>query len=358
VLDYYLLSERNFLCSRCKWQGYCSESEIGHKICSLGKRDKERIAHFLANPIETDPGFLLPVRTRPKARELFSSWLVRLSSDNGISVSCFAGQVLGVGSLTSLGIIDSVRIPGFWERLSALTGIPVVTFRKMTFYGYRWTIPGIVPTSGDPSYAFMALHGGYRTTPHGLRNSGAYSACIECWREDPTPYIRKSWRQRYTTVCAKHRAIHATACNRCGQHFSASFSTRFASGRFFNSELPICRYCGADIRDQNPPLYGSDGHFPLDTYLEIEEIYDRSFERGWFSLIDSTRLLAGTLPECTPWDTPTSWRVPRYPYISSSCLVLAFQKAFNRWIIKEFGVERGIPKTQWGRYWNRRASVN
>lgn len=315
------------------------------------KRDQERVAHFLANPIETDPGVLLPVRTRPKAGELFSSWLVRLGSDNGISGVCFADQVLGVGSLTLLGIIDSVRIPGFWERLSALTGIPVVTFRKMTFYDSDWRIPGIVPTLTAPAYAFMDFHGGYRRTPYGLRNSGAYSACIECWREDPTPYIRKSWRQRYTTVCSKHRAIHATACSCCGKHFSASFSSRFSTGRFFNSEMSICRFCGADIRGQNPPFYISKEHYSLDTYLEIEEIFDRSFERGWYSLIDSTRLRIGTLPECTPWDTTTTWRVPRYPYISSTCHALAFQRAFNRWVVREFGVARGLPKTQWARHW-------
>lgn len=57
-------------------------------------------------------------------------------------------------------------------------------------------------------------------------------------------------------------------------------------------------------------------HLTLDSYIEIEEIFQRSYGRGWFSLADAERLLEGPTPHLCPWD----WRdeIPIYPYIALS----------------------------------------
>jgi hypothetical protein len=174
----------------------------------------------------------------------------------------------------------------------------------------------------------------------GLLSAGAYRACSECWREDGIPFIRRAWRQKFVTICQRHRGILATACLSCGKRFSSSFSIHLSLAKCFHSPLSVCRACGADVRDQDQPqlFEGVD----LDPYLVVEEIYQRSFERGWFSLADGERLLIGPTPHMCPWD----WHrvVPVYPEIpedfavwnSQEVRAAYFRKAFNRWILSSF----------------------
>jgi hypothetical protein len=100
--------------------------------------------------------------------------------------------------------------------------------------------------------------------------------------------------------------------------------------------LSVCRRCGSDVREQDGPR--SDGEEDLDPYLVVEEIYERSFERGWFSLLDGERLLRGPTPAMCPWDWKTD--VPVYPDIEKDFAIWVdlkvrarnFKNAFNRWI--------------------------
>jgi hypothetical protein len=315
------------------------------------KNQQKRISYFQSNPINPKPTGLLPVRPRLYKDELLSSWLVRLATANGVSPSCFATVVLGVAELRWLGTIDTWEIPNFLERLEALTGVVTKSLRKHAFYHFDrfWSIPGIAPINGFPTFTRMEFEG-IRREPKGLRLSGAYRACIQCWQEDEVPYVRSTWRHQFTTTCVKHKVILVDTCANCCKPLNASFSRSLALTKYFHNELSVCRHCGGDFRNQDQPLprycfpdgYPMSRNITLEPYLEIEEIFQRSYGRGWFSLADAERLLNGPTPHLCPWD----WRdeVSIYPYISEqwarrrSLAVRAedFQCAFNDWVTAEY----------------------
>ena len=293
-------------------------------VHQLPKNRQKRISYFQSNPINPRPSGLLPVRPRPHKDELLSSWLVRLATANGMSPSCFATVALGVAELRWLGTIDTWEVPNFLERLEALTGVSAESLRKHTFYHLDrfWSIPGVASINGVSTFTRMEFSG-IRNEPNGLRLSGAYRTCIQCWREDEMPYVRSIWRQRFTTTCAKHKVILVSSCANCCKPLNASFSRSLTLAKYFHYDLSVCRHCGADIRDQDQPLprftfpdgYPMANHVTLEPYIEIEEIFQRSYGRGWFSLADAERLLEGPTPHLCPWD----WRdyIPIYPYIST-----------------------------------------
>lgn len=292
----------------------------------LPKRQQKTIAYFQANPINLQTSGLLPVRPRPRNDELLSSWLVRLATQNAVSPSCFANEVLGIANLKLLGTIDTWKIPSFLERLEALTGIPVRSLRQHTFYhlDFFWSIPGIAPINGSPTFTRMEFYNRNGSEPKGLRLHGAYRACIQCWREDAVPYVRSTWRYRFITTCAKHKVILVDSCASCSSRLNASFSNFLARSGYFHHELSVCRHCGNDLRYQDQPLPHftyEDGSLirkfhTLEPYLEVEEIFQRSYNRGWFSLIDAERLLNGPTPYFCPWDPVARWYgTPIYPEI-------------------------------------------
>lgn len=321
----------------------------------LPKHQQKTIAYFQANPINPQTSGLLPVRPRPRNDELLSSWLVRLATQNGVSPSCFANEVLSIADLKLLGTIDTWKIPSFLERLGTLTGIPIRSLRQRTFYhlDFFWSIPGIAPINGSPTYARMEFYKRHGSEPKGLRRHGAYRACIQCWREDAAPYVRSKWRYRFTTTCAKHKVILIDSCARCSSRLNSSFSRSLARANYFHHELSVCRHCGNDLRYQDQPLPHfnyEDGSLmtkfcTLDPYLEVEEIFQRSYNRGWFSLADAERLLGGPTPHFCPWDPHSIWNGPPiYPEISEHDVhpwsgnrgAEDFQQAFNAWIAAEF----------------------
>jgi len=248
---------------------------------------------------------LLPVRHRPFVGEQLSSWLVRLAHGLGLSGLAFAKEVLGVDHLSRLGVIDAFEIPNFLEKIALLSGLPKLLLRELSFYDVRWFAPGIAYNEGALEFALLDYS--YREKERvGLRLNGAFFPCIECWREDPTPYIRKSWRQISTTVCEKHYTPLVPSCRRCEASFNASFSS-LSRGARFQLELSVCRSCGADscdlasyswddVKKCDPEfhdcLFKWSNEETILNQVAAEEIYRRSFERGWFSLPDATRLQA------------------------------------------------------------------
>lgn len=281
---------------------------------------KKRCTYLNPNPVDPKPSNLLPVRPRPYPDELLNSWLIRLATDNGVSNGCFARQVLDVDRLSSLGAIDTDEIPGFSRRLAALTGVPVEIIVELSFYDAHWTIPGIVPIRGVPKLAKMSFES-KRTNHQGLRKFGEFRACIACWQEDETPFIRRIWRQQFTTTCAKHNVILIDQCNRCGNRLGSSFRGGLSLKRHFFAPISICRHCGADHRDHPQPVIDDFswlhstwfGNNKLEDWIAVEKIYQRSFDRGWFSLEDGAQLVRGGSPRSCPW-SPRSPSLSMAPY--------------------------------------------
>lgn len=280
----------------------------------------KKSTYFDTNPVDPKASNLLPVRPRPFPGELLNSWLIRLATENGVSNGCFARQVLDVDRLSLIGAIDTDEIPGLLSRLTSLTGVPVKEIIKLAFYDSRWTIPGIVPIRGIPKIAKMSFET-KRSNQEGLRICGYFRACIPCWQEDPIPFIRRIWRQRFTTTCAKHSVILINQCNRCGNRLDSSFRHGISLKKHFFESIAICRHCGADFRDQPHPAIDDFyvlhstwvGNDKLENWIAVEKVYQRSFERGWFTLEDSAKLLSEKAPRRCPW-SPCSPSLGMAPY--------------------------------------------
>jgi hypothetical protein len=311
----------------------------------LTKNEEKRVSYFKANPIDLRAVNLLPVRPRPLDGELLSSWLVHLATENGVSISCFAKEVLGIAELKLLAVIDALEIPGLLARLETLTAVPITALSKLTFYNHLWVIPALIPAGAPRTTAEMRF-AGHKHEQDGLRNFGEYRACIQCWKEDVRPYIRRIWREGFTTTCRRHQVILVRSCANCSKSLNASFSRSFSNSAYFLADLSICRYCGADFRYQEQPssdftYYGSPvaQHLTLELYVAIEAIFQRSFDRGGFTLAEGVRLLNGPTPYICPWDQRApSARTLVYPYIEingrqPSCEeVDVFKHKFRDWI--------------------------
>jgi len=145
-----------------------------------------------------------PGHPRPYADELFSSWLARLASSNGLPVRHF---------LTAIGQGPS------WERdpdvtastpllrtLAEGTGQSIEALRTLTLAplaGPQET-PGV---SGDVSWILQMDPGYRRRRRHGLQ------ACLRCLKE--ATWFKKQWRCAYVVACSLHDQILVDRCHAC-----------------------------------------------------------------------------------------------------------------------------------------------
>ncbi|OFA05659.1 TniQ family protein [Duganella sp. HH101] len=318
----------------------------------LIKSERKRIEYLQNYPLGGQPFSSLPVRPRPFVDETISSWLVRLIVANGLTPAAFATEVLNLPTLRVLGIIDSVEKPGVIGTLEGLTGISAADLRECSFYDVSWDIPGIVSQDGSLLFGEMRFHPIQNHDP-GLRVSGAFRACRECWREDSVPYIRKSWRQSFTTVCPKHKLVLSPCCKQCGKRFNASFATILSRTKYFMESLCICRNCGADVRHQslysvedyvspNPEwtterLREAIDHADLDNHVVLEALFERCFLQGWFSLDDATKLSEIIGSRFAAWDIRLHTNL--YPDIETAYLRWPpdwYENQVSKWMQREF----------------------
>lgn len=316
----------------------------------LGKRELSRVQYFRATPFPGKSPTPLPVRWRPFDDELLSSWLVRLAIGNGLTCRSMAKQALGLPNLGLLGIVDAYEKAGLLDLLVALSGISKLMLRNLTFYDVEWRAPGAIASADTIVYGEMVLRRAMLGAV-GLRAHGAYRACIQCWQGDSSPYIRKVWRQYFTTVCPKHKIPLSPHCNRCGTSFNGSFAPYLSRTKYFQSELSVCRWCGFDVRNQatySAAEWSFPKHIDPDAfrvfvddadpirYAEIEEIFSRSYEQGWFSIESARKLESLRIPHTAPWDLKFDGQ---YPELNKEWLGKGFQDFYERrisaWIQRE-----------------------
>lgn len=193
---------------------------------------------------------LWPVRYKPLADELLSSWLIRLSHGMGLKVQTFCN--LEFGNQRQVWNRDIDRFGPSWliERLSQRTGTPLEVAHRASLRAYdgilyrRFKSNGVLPW-------VLRLKMYHRTwLGHGLM------FCPGCLAEDKEPYFRRRWRLALNTVCPRHRCMLLDCCPACqaGVGFTRTDLGQPGQEDFMGQN--VCHACGFDLRQAVAPPPG------------------------------------------------------------------------------------------------------
>jgi len=153
---------------------------------------------------------LWPIRYRPLPDELLSSWLVRLAHGHGLKVQTLCNLIFGDQRQVWNRDID--RLAPMWliTELCRQTDTPFDVAWATTLRTYEgWLYPKY-RSSGMLHWILML------NMYHRKRQGYGMQFCPHCLASDPVPYLRKSWRVAFNTVCAQHGNLLADRCPACG----------------------------------------------------------------------------------------------------------------------------------------------
>lgn len=297
---------------------------------SLSKHEIKRIKYFLDNNESANFITVVPLRPRPFPDETLSSWLMRLAAANGLSINDFSKLALNMSNSSMFGVLDCIEKPNVLDLLAKVSCIPTEFLRVHTFYDTIWEIPGVVAVEKGLVYGEFSF-GSKLSHPRGVRRNGAFRACLECWKEDNSPYIRMAWRQSFTTVCPKHKIVLSAGCKKCGIRFNSSFAGAFSNTKFAWANFAVCGSCGFDLREQSLDSF-DDWTFssirdrecyrewaekadPAD-HVEVQERYTSCIFRGFFSIDDACWFEENHPPLAAAWDYRANSDL--YPYVQTA----------------------------------------
>ena len=186
---------------------------------------------------------LLPIRPRPYADELFSSWVIRLAHANFQRLPAFTFQLTGD---PNFWVHDPDRHPraGVLQMFARVTGLSEETVEALTlrrFVGVM--LPPLLPRA-SVRWVMPLFKTGYRRDRPGL------SCCPACLRE--ALYLRQHWRLSFVTVCIRHQCMLLGACPECHAPFAPQRND-LGVGQDWSlnpdPSLSHCLDCGMDLRE-------------------------------------------------------------------------------------------------------------
>jgi hypothetical protein len=231
---------------------------------------------------------LWPIRHRPLPDELLSSWLVRLAHGHGLKVQTLCN--LTFGNKQQVWNRDIDRLAPLWliNELCQRTDTPFDVAWNTTLRAYEgWLYPAY-RASGMLSWILML------NLYHRKRRGFGMQFCPRCLATDPVPYLRKSWRVAFNTVCAKHGILLADRCPACGEAVAIHRISMVRLDMLDETSLAHCYSCEFDLRETpalSPSVYDTSsanllhrlsiallspppdqGSWALDQYLVMHQI--------------------------------------------------------------------------------------
>ncbi|MCF8567089.1 TniQ family protein [Alicyclobacillus tolerans] len=172
-----------------------------------------------------------PIRTRPLQGESLWSFLIRLSSRNGISILGMLNSIRNwekkYVQRADWGLLDfSPETAIDMQGLSQLSGLSVEVLHTMTVHN-------LLKTFGNKEEIQRARFLSGMLIDH-------YRFCPQCLSES-VPYHRLLWRFENITGCLKHRCSLHNECPNCFQTISLKEI----------AELNACPYCGHRLSTAN-----------------------------------------------------------------------------------------------------------
>lgn len=160
--------------------------------------------------------------------EALSSWVARISANSRIPVN----RVLGMWGATAPSFwLDCGAGPIDFDRVAASTMTPVSALA-----GFKSLATSIL---ANPAFACLTIEV--------LHRRPIYRYCPECFRSDPVPYFRNSWRFASCYLCFHHREVMLDACGKCGRRIDLSRFDPKRSGSRPERALAVCNGCGHDL---------------------------------------------------------------------------------------------------------------
>ena len=239
---------------------------------------------------------------QPKEDELLSSWLIRISSECGMSAINFCAEVLKVEN-PNLRIVDRSPDDLLLQGLFEGTGGPVERVREASLLaeeGYVFSQSG----KGSSRWIIPAI-----TVHTNRRGNTGMAYCPECLRADAIPYYRKNWRYAYYAVCATHRIPLRNSCPHCDSQYS-HMQPGNQSRIYLLDPIRSCWSCGGNVGIAPPSSpWGGD---LLDMTLSIQEnilagvcrgafdapghghVFSRAYLDAFYSIVRSLTALIGS----------------------------------------------------------------
>lgn len=213
---------------------------------------------------ETLPLKLLPMHLKPKADELLSSWLMRLSHANGFLPHSFCSQ-LWPGRAIWNRDIDHLSIPEVTRDLARLTAVSVQRAEATTLRAYEGVVFENYVLSGRTRWILPV---GVWHRVH-LRYGLQY--CPECLATDQVPYFRRAWRLAFVTTCLKHRQPLSDRCPGCSK------PVNFHHNKGIREDLIHCNSCGANLSRIRRPARAAVSADELRAQRHFQEV----LRQGW-----------------------------------------------------------------------------
>jgi TniQ len=185
---------------------------------------------------------LLSFRPRPEPGELCSSWLARLSVENGLTVARLIASCVPDTHYPTLDLDQHLPRP-LLHRLEARTGLPWPVIERTTLRALH-----------DLYVGRRVDHGGYRwfMPVHPVRQRFTLygqQVCPDCLAADAVPYFRQVWRLSFVTTCPVHGCLLLDRCPACAAPVDPRGACDGRDELFDQDALCRCGGCGSDYRD-------------------------------------------------------------------------------------------------------------
>jgi hypothetical protein len=194
--------------------------------------------------------------------ESFSSWFYRLSYANGLTPSELYRIALPGAFLHSRDL-DRLACINLLTELSERTAVPIQTLEKLTFSAWGGTV--FADDDGRGRLAWLPAAG---RVEH--KKSFGQQYCPRCLISDSVPYLRRTWRLGFVSICAEHRTVLCDRCPNCAEPIQPLKLIRKSTG--FG-----CSKCCAALASANlVPAWGED--------LRYQKNMLRAATEGWMDL--------------------------------------------------------------------------
>lgn len=180
---------------------------------------------------------LWPIRPKPIAGEVLSSWLSRIAYENGLTFNELR-KLLPKEPGNGLDF-DRISSKSFFETLSSATGVPE---EAIMIAGYGMDQGRVFDNhvSENPDWLLPLVRIGQQ-----LRTI-SMPFCPACFASDSTRFYRKNWRYAFHPVCAHHGLLQEE-CTECGIPYSHLEADKKGQMILNSGRIGECRHCGTRI---------------------------------------------------------------------------------------------------------------
>ena len=211
---------------------------------------------------------LLPIRPRPYADELFSSWVIRLAHANFQRLPAFTFQLTGDPNFWAHDPDRHLRT-GTLQTFAGVTGLSGEAVEALTLRRFVGVMLPPLQPRATGRWVMPLFKRGYRRDRPGL------SWCPACLHE--ALYLRQHWRLSFVTVCTHHQCLLRDACPECHAPFSPQRNDLGVGQDWSLNPQPAlshCLDCGRDLREVQSE--------PADPFLMgLQERLIQGAETGW-----------------------------------------------------------------------------